>query len=260
MTADIVGIVGVSRLDHMQAWSTLAAAVLGIPALLGLVYLFHSSRRDARALRLQASPFMRVDVGLVGVRASDPFEPPEPYYAQTAAAQDLAPEVPDLDKVIVAIWVSNLQKHPLGVALGIEVSVGIANDKIEVSHSAQVAYVQHHRVVQINIFKVPRHWNFAAAAYTVRYFDLYDREHLHVRGGKSTNAAFGRLECVDNGTPTRPSRSLGREAKRSITQIDPQGGRQWTPNHRRSLQRTGSTRPFVSGSSQPKTTRPPIAL
>lgn len=183
-------------IDHLQAWSTLAAAAV---ALVGLTGIFFTLRRGRKQQRIGFGPYIRVDVGPTSGRTED-FRAPYPQYVSDQQVDDLAPDLNDQEKVTLAAWLTNYQPHPLGTAFRVLAFFAL---EIRVPESllpqyryaiVTVAYVEHGKPVKIELFRVPREWRAVLWLARLAFSDFYDQFHKNSEG-RNENALHGRLTC-----------------------------------------------------------------
>lgn len=189
-------------LDHVQAWSTLAAGVVASCGLFGVIWTL---RRGRRQQRIQSGPYIRVDVGPTSDTTSD-FQAPEPYFASETDVVDLAPDLDDQQKVGLSAWLANYQPHPLGTAFRvaaffmIEIQVPGTQQPVYRFFMAGVAYIEREKPIKVELFKISRDWTVTLWLSRLSFSDFYDEYHEHSED-RNENALHGRLSCTySNGT------------------------------------------------------------
>ena len=185
-------------LDHVQAWSTLAAAVFAVSGLGGVIWTL---RRGRRQQRVQSGPYVRVDIGPTIGATSDFEAPKDPHYVSSDYVVDLAPDLADDQKVSLSAWLTNYQPHPLGMAFRvlaffiIEVRPRGSFVPVYRYSIVRTAYVERKKSVKIELFKVPGDSTAVLWLSRLAFSDFYDEYHEHSEG-KNENALHGRLTCT----------------------------------------------------------------
>ena len=187
-----------AMLDHVQAWSTLAAAVFAVSGLGGVIWTL---RRGRRQQRVQSGPYVRVDVGPTTAATSDFEAPKNPHFVSSDDVVDLAPDLDDDQKVSLSAWLTNYQPHPLGTAFRvaaffvIEVRPHASLVPVYQYSIVRVAYVEHKKPVKIELFRVPGNSTAVLWLSRLAFSDFYDEYYKHYEG-KNENALHGRLTCT----------------------------------------------------------------
>ena len=185
----------VAQRDWMD-WTDLGLkAVGGVLALGGLAGVALNIWWSRREQRIASGPFIRVDISGVG---DTDFAPPRPHYSNENEVIDLT--LPGEGPVSIWTWISNVQPHPLGFAVGVTahllLEMARADGKLVLEIAeVKVAYVQWKRPVRIEVFRIPRSSIASVRLVSLVFYDLYQRRHEHAVGGDSRNGIYGRFLC-----------------------------------------------------------------
>lgn len=189
-------------LEHVQAWSTLAAAVVAFGGLTGVIITLRHGRRQQR---IASGPYIRVDLG--PAEGKTDFKAPAVHFMNTADVYDLARDEGEDEKVSLWTWVRNYQAHPLGFALAVSAFFVLELRKASASQNTggdtevveffdlRIPYIEAGKPVAVELFKIPRDSEASLWLASLTYYDFYDTRHEHWYGGPSTNALHGRLRC-----------------------------------------------------------------
>ncbi len=187
-------------LEHVQAWSTLDAALV---AAVGLGGVYFALRQGRAQQIIQPGPYVRIDVGPKG--GTEDFTPPSPHFTNSEGVMDLAPEKSDEEKVSFWAWASNYQNHRLGFALAVSAIFLVEVRKPQTASGdsepiadyldLQVPYLEYGKIVEVELLRLPRDWEASLSLVSLSFYDLYDQRHDHRFGERSANALHGRLFC-----------------------------------------------------------------
>ncbi len=184
-------------LDHVQAWSTVAATIV---AGVGLLAVYLALRKDERQARIGAGPYVRVDVFPVEVLSGD-FAAPKPYYETESSLVDLAEGLADDRTSTFAASFRNYQSNPLGTAFRVAAFFVLeirreGSNETEYRYSiVAIPYVEHEKPVTLHLFRIPQDCSATVWLSRLAFSDFYDSFHEHSEGSDE-NALHGRLTCV----------------------------------------------------------------
>jgi hypothetical protein len=82
----------------------------------GLRFVVQSLNQTAAQQRIEAGPYVRVDIGSLDLPLTD-FSPPDHHYR--GEDQVLEFDRADIQSITLSAWFRNLQSHPLGTAYGV---------------------------------------------------------------------------------------------------------------------------------------------
>lgn len=191
---------GPTWLDHVQAWSTVAATIV---AGVGLLALYVTLRKDERQTRIGAGPYVRVDVFPAEVLSGD-FPAPKPHYETDSSLVNLAEGLADDLTATFAACFRNYQSNPLGTAFRVAAFFVLeirreSSSETEYRYSiVTIPYVENEKPVTLHLFRIPRSCSATVWLSRLAFSDFYDSFHEHSEGSDE-NALHGRLICVYEG-------------------------------------------------------------
>lgn len=188
---------------------------LGLLAtIVGLRFVVQSLDQSAEQQRIEAGPYVRVDIGSLDLPMSD-FSPPGHHYRSEDQVLNL--ESTASSSIMLSAWFRNLQSHPLGTAYGVHATFIVEGDEFEPGVTeVAIPYLEHGKPVLVDIVRCTISQNPSVLLSELRFYDFYDRQHHHQFGSSGTNALHGRLRArVQNGkimsVPEGRSRGFGVE-------------------------------------------------
>lgn len=177
----------------------------------GLYFVVASLKQAGKQQRIEAGPYVRVDIGSPDEDMPDFIKPEVSYHDFTQASSFILDE--DVEAITISAWFRNYQAHPLGMALGITAVFLIESAEMEpVIKDVRIAYLENEKSVLIDLAKIARGQDATVRLLSLSFLDFYDQRHEHTFGGKGTNALHGRLIAVyeNGGLTARPEgRSRG---------------------------------------------------
>ena len=172
-----------------------------------------SLKQTGKQQRIEAGPYVRVDIGSLDADMLD-FHRPEVRYRDSMQATSFAQANSGSDVITISAWFRNYQTHPLGMALGISavflIETLVAQPLI---HEVRIAYLEQDKAVLVDIARIDRAQDITVRLLSLSFLDFYDQRHEHQLGAKGTNALHGRLSAAyDSGRliATPQGRSLGK--------------------------------------------------
>lgn len=190
--------------DHVQAWSTVAAA---LAAGVGLFGVYYSLRKDRRQARIEAGPYVRVDVFPADDEQVD-FEAPASYYETRTSLVDIAGDLEDDATATFVACFRNYQPHALGTAFRVAAFFVLEirseeSDEAEYRYSiVTIPYIEHEKAVKLHLFRISLTSSATVWLARLAFSDFYDGFHEHSEGSNE-NALHGRLTCVYDGSSFR---------------------------------------------------------
>jgi hypothetical protein len=166
----------------------------------GLWFVISSLRQAAQQQRVEAGPYVRVDLGSADLHMPD-FHAPPVYYTDQTQALHLEREGSDENLVTLSAWFRNYQTHPLGMAFGVVAQILVERIGFDpVISEVRIPYLERDKAVLIHVARVNHASTPRITLLSLSFLDFYDRRHEHQYGEKGTNALHGRLVCsVEDG-------------------------------------------------------------
>jgi hypothetical protein len=208
-------------------WLDYASFFLDVVALVvtlgGLGFVVAALRQTGRQQRIEAAPYVRIDIGL---KDGIPDRPGvADYYEDTSQKVNLTlPEQPSLE---VCAWFRNYQSSDLGFAMGV-----IATFLVELSDATEtsidfvdveIPYLEFEKTVKVDLAAVPATKEMLVMVTSLVFYDFYDQYHKHTYGRKSSNGLHGRLVFISNSEVTESSpegRSRGKGVDYNVGAIN----------------------------------------
>jgi hypothetical protein len=159
---------------------------------IGLAFVVVSLRQTGEQQRLEAGPYVRVDLGTYDLDMPD-FARPDVFFHNHDECVELVSEYEE--SVTVVAWFRNYQPHPLGMAFGLTAVFSIDTEEISMVNAVSIPYLEHGKAVAIDIARC------SAIAWTelrlieLSFLDFYDRPYEHSHGEHGTNSLHGRLSA-----------------------------------------------------------------
>jgi hypothetical protein len=168
--------------------------VLGLLAtIVGLRFVVQSLDQSAAQQRIEAGPYVRVDIGSLDLPMPD-FSPPAYHFRSEDQVLNL--ESTASSGIILSAWFRNLQSHPLGTAYGVRAAFVVEGDEFEPAVTeVTIPYLESGKPVLIDIVRCAISQQPSVLLSELLFYDFYDRQHHHQFGSSGTNALHGRLSA-----------------------------------------------------------------
>jgi hypothetical protein len=160
----------------------------------GLGFVVRSLNQASEQQRVEAGPYVRVDLGSVDLEMPD-FQRPQHHYRSHEQVLDLRSG--EGRSIVLSAWFRNLQTHNLGTAFGVRATFVVEGDDFEPAvRQVEIPYLEAGKPVLVDILRCQTSQNPGVILSELRFYDFYDRQHRHQFGSKGTNALHGRLRSV----------------------------------------------------------------
>jgi hypothetical protein len=181
-----------SERDFLDYASFVVSALTLLVTAAGLSFVVFSLKQSGRQQRIEAGPYVRVDIGSATEVMSD-YEKPVPIYHDGRQATNLASSE-NSDSITISAWFRNYQTHPLGMALGVTAVFLVEVGELEpVVNDVRIAYLEVGKPVLVDIVQFDRAYDATVQLLSLTFQDFYDEQHEHRFGIAGTNALHGRL-------------------------------------------------------------------
>ncbi len=178
-----------------QSWQ----AVGTVAALTGVIGIFYQVAQNSKRQRKETGPYVRVDIGPTVGNAASPFPRPAAYIMLARDYIDVAGGGSAVPDVSVSAWLRNYQVHPLGMCFTLQAEFHYtafdpAGNPFIGGGIWEVAYLEHDKPVQIELFRLPKNWSILVELFSLRYQDFH--------GAKQSFSPYfstgihGRLRCT----------------------------------------------------------------
>ena len=178
-----------------QSWQ----AVGTLAALTGVIGIFYQVVQNSERQRKETGPYVRVDIGPTVGNTATPFPRPVAYIVLAGDYIDVADGVSAVPHVSVSTWLRNYQVHPLGMCFTLQAEFHYtAFDPVGNPFIGggiwEIAYLEHDKPVQIELFRLPQNWSILVELFSLRYQDFH--------GAKQSFSLYfstgihGRLRCI----------------------------------------------------------------
>lgn len=180
----------------VAALASVVSATGTIAAVVALRLVISQLEAQTRDERITRQPYLRVDVGFVEREGrSRGFAPPDPTYLFTASEFNIldrvkrlqALEDPSGPNFTLALWVTNQQDTPLGIAYNVRVRLFVGWEEGSgprgVPIDVEFAYVEAGKTTGIVVGKVRRSIWLAAFVDSVTYEGMFGDDQLNDRHG-----------------------------------------------------------------------------
>ena len=177
-----------------QSWQ----AVGTFAALTGVIGIFFQVVQNAGRQRKETGPYVRVDIGPTSGNAATPFTRPQAYIFLSKDCIDVADDGSATPHVSISAWLRNYQTHPLGICFTVRIefhySARDPSGKLVIDRGTwDIAYLEHDKPVQIELFRLPRDWSIVVDLFSLKYQD-FDGVQQSFSEDHSTGI-HGRLRC-----------------------------------------------------------------
>jgi hypothetical protein len=202
--------------DFWDYFSIAVQACTPLVGILGLAGVVYSLKRNREQQRIQAGPYVRIDIGpTAGIEDQRELDV---YYADVSQVVDLSHGAENT--LEISAWFRNYQSEALGFALGVTASfvVEVTEPSVARTRSDQVdveiPYLEYGKCVRIALARLPIQLELTVILLSVSFYDLYDQLHEHAYGKNSSSAMHGRLvwqktDDFEESTPEGRSRGRG---------------------------------------------------
>ena len=120
----------------------------------GLAFVVVSLNQTAKQHRIEAGPYIRIDIAAADDDLSS-FKGPQPYFRRSDLFIDLSGGASD--GVMGSAWFRNYQEHSLGMAIGVSAVFLVDTGAVEsVLNDVFIAYVERDKPVIVDIATLSR--------------------------------------------------------------------------------------------------------
>ena len=177
-----------------QSWQ----AVGTFAALTSVIGIFVQVLQNAERQRKETGPYVRVDIGPTVGNTATPFTKPEAYIVLAADFIDVTDGGSANPHVSVSAWLRNYQSHPLGTCFTVRAEFHFrastpAGEPVIGSGTWDMAYLEHGKPIQVELFRLPRNWSILVELFSLRYEDFYGVQQLYSED--YSMGIHGRLKC-----------------------------------------------------------------
>jgi len=187
--------VSMNSSDFVDYVTLLIQVVTLATTVIGLIFVVKALHTSQEQQRMEAGPYIRIDLGSV-TEDMPGFTKPDTYYRRLLPDTNDS-TIRDESTIEMSAWFRNYQTHSLGLAFTVEaqflVEVEGADPFVSDVH---IPYLENGKAVAVDLIAFDRGVRIAVSLLNLSYLDFYDRRYEHVFGTEGTNALHGRLICT----------------------------------------------------------------
>jgi hypothetical protein len=193
--------VGPSTLDYINTAVGIAVFFVATFGFAATIATLNAARNRQR---LEVEGYIRVDIGPPDGTA-DYLPPSDIIFVQSRYLSSVGETTEQ--SPIISVWYQNMQRHPLGVAVGVASKIGIAltdpdQNFHEFSQAHEIAYIEPGKTVRIDALRFPESWDALCQLEGIQYRNLHWDGSIPRHGRRECTYINGQFEMVPWSDPT----------------------------------------------------------